>query len=162
MEWIREWLLGITGMAFLLALAEGLMPEGSVKKVGKLTGGLLLFLAMFRPVAALDLDGLARQVEQYSWEQAASFGALREENQKMTADIIAEELAAYIEDKAAALGAECAAEVTCRRDENDLQVPDAVRLTGRFPAGTREALCRLIEEELSIPEARQSYIQEEV
>ena len=161
MELIREWLLGVTGMAFLLALAEGLMPEGTAKKVGKLTGGLLLFLTMFRPIAALDFDGLARQLEQYDWGGDTAYTALEEENQKMAADIIAGETAAYIEQKAAALGVDCTAEVTCRRDEYDLQVPYSVRITGAFSAETQAALCRIVEQELDIPAGRQSYGQEE-
>lgn len=162
MELIREWLLGIVGVAFLLALAEGLMPEGGAKKVGKFTGGLLLFLVMFRPIAAFDLDELPRELERYQWETEAAIGALEQENQKLIADIIEEDLAAYIEEKASVLGADCTAEVTFERNDSDMQVPNTVRLMGVFPAGTQEELCRIIAEELNIPEERQSYIQEEV
>ena len=160
MELIREWLLGVTGVAFLLALAEGLMPEGTAQKVGKLVGGLLLFLAMFRPLAGFDYEGLVSQIEDCDWDVTTSYETLKMENQKLTGAIIAEELGAYIEEKAAALGADCVAEVTCRKDENDLQVPDSVRLTGNFPRETQTELGAFIREELDIPVERQVYVQE--
>ena len=42
---VRQWLLGVTCTAMVLALAQALAPEGSVKKVCRLAGGLALLLA---------------------------------------------------------------------------------------------------------------------
>ena len=42
---VRSWLLGVTAAALVVALAETLAPEGSVKKVCRLAGGLALLLA---------------------------------------------------------------------------------------------------------------------
>ena len=44
MEIIRTWLLSVTVSAMVIAAAEALMPAGAVKRVGKLTGGLILVL----------------------------------------------------------------------------------------------------------------------
>ena len=44
MELIRTWILSVTVSAIVIAVAEALMPPGAVKKVGKLTGGLILVL----------------------------------------------------------------------------------------------------------------------
>lgn len=161
MEGLRTWLLGITGAAFLLALAEGLLPEGTGRRAARLAGGLLLFLILFRPVTGVDLSALPRQLEEYSREERAA-PTLAEENQRLTAAIIEEELAAYIVEKAAALGARCGVEVTCREEENGLQVPDTIRLTGQFPEGVSTQLSQMLQEELGIPVQRQSYIQEAV
>ena len=38
---VRSWLLGVTAAALVVALAETLAPEGSVKKVCRLAGGIL-------------------------------------------------------------------------------------------------------------------------
>ena len=40
LELIRQWLVGITCAAMVVALAEGLTPPGTIRKIGKLTGGL--------------------------------------------------------------------------------------------------------------------------
>ena len=56
MALVRQWLLGVTAAALVLALAEALAPEGGAKKVCRLAGGLALLLAAVGPVAGL-LDG---------------------------------------------------------------------------------------------------------
>ena len=56
MELVKQWLLGITGAAVLAALAEGIMPEGGIRQVGKLTCGLLLLSAVLRPLAGENLS----------------------------------------------------------------------------------------------------------
>ena len=161
MELIRQWLLGVAGTAFLTALAQGLMPEGTVKKVGRLIGGLLLFLAMFRPVLSFDFSGLALQLEQADWTAADGSQALLQENQSWMEEVIAEQTAAYIEEKAAGLRADCTAEVLCRQSETDLPVPYAAHIEGELSPQAREALEVLIAQELDIPSERQSYGQEE-
>ena len=45
-ELIRDWLVGITCGAIIVALADGLSPSGTVRKIGRLTGSLVLVLAM--------------------------------------------------------------------------------------------------------------------
>jgi len=51
MELVRGWLLGITGAAILAAVADGLMPEGGVRQVGKLVCGLVLLFAVLAPLS---------------------------------------------------------------------------------------------------------------
>ena len=46
MELIRTWILSVTVSAMVIAVAQALMPAGAVKKVGQLTGGLILVLGM--------------------------------------------------------------------------------------------------------------------
>ena len=53
-ELIREWLVGITCGAIIVALADGLSPNGTVRKIGRLTGSLVLVLAMIQPVLRID------------------------------------------------------------------------------------------------------------
>ena len=53
---VRQWLLGVTCTAMVLALAQALAPEGSVKKVCRLAGGLALLLAAVSPLLSLE-DG---------------------------------------------------------------------------------------------------------
>ena len=43
------WLTGVTAAAILCALAERLMPEGAVRRVGKLALSLVMLFAMVRP-----------------------------------------------------------------------------------------------------------------
>lgn len=50
MEIIRTWLLSVTVSAMVIAAAEALMPAGAVKRVGKLTGGLILCWGILQPL----------------------------------------------------------------------------------------------------------------
>ena len=54
MEVLRTWVLAVTAAALVIAVADALMPQGTVKQVGKLTGGLILVLVLLQPVAGLD------------------------------------------------------------------------------------------------------------
>ena len=51
MTGIKNWLLGITAAALAVSLAQALTPEGTVKKIGRLVGALVLLLAALRPLA---------------------------------------------------------------------------------------------------------------
>ena len=46
LELIRQWLLGITAAAMLVALAEALCPDGNIRGILRLTGGLVLLAAL--------------------------------------------------------------------------------------------------------------------
>ena len=54
MELVRQWLLGVTCTALVLAVADSLAPEGSVKRVCRLAGGLALLIAAVCPVLHVD------------------------------------------------------------------------------------------------------------
>ena len=59
MELIRTWILTVTVSALVIAGAEALMPQGSVKRVGKLTGGLILVLGILQPLVTMDYNPLS-------------------------------------------------------------------------------------------------------
>ena len=68
MAFLRQWLLGVVSCAFLVSLLDQLTPEGSVRKLARFSGGLVLILCMLRPLGtaepwelALDLDGSLRR-----------------------------------------------------------------------------------------------------
>ena len=45
MELLRQWLTGVTCAAIIVALADSLMAGGTVRRIGRLAGGLLLLAA---------------------------------------------------------------------------------------------------------------------
>ena len=64
MSALRDWLLGVVAAALAVALAQAITPEGAVKRIGRLAGGLVLLLAVVKPVGdlaagRLTLPGLA-------------------------------------------------------------------------------------------------------
>lgn len=157
MDVVRQWLVGVTCAALLAALAEGLMPKGPVRRVGKLVCAMVLLWAVLDPLPGLELpdaggmlDGLGAQMEQ---EQRR----LRQDSAGPLKAGIEQEVAAYIVDKAAELGASCRAQVVCREQEG-AWVPWSVQVEGALSAAVQSELSGLITRELAVPAQRQSWL----
>ena len=156
-ELIRNWLLGVTCAAVLLALAESLIPEGSVKRICKLAGGAVLLLATIGPVANLEEADFARITEGYQRRAEEYRDALDEETEILYESIIAEKTAAYILDKAEELGVTCRVSVTVGWEKDGAPRPAAVTIRGEWTQEQKEALNQMIASDLGIPVAMQYF-----
>ena len=161
MEWLGGWLTGVTAAAILCALAERLMPEGAVRRVGKLALSLVMLFAMVRPLVQIPVESPADLFSEYQAQTAAQAQELEQGRDEAMKAIIEQEFAAYIVDKAEKLGAVCTAQVTCQAGENGVFLPRTAVLSGSFTPEQREALAQVLEEELGIPRARQTVEAEE-
>lgn len=159
MELVRSWLLGVTGVAIFAAMAEGLMPEGPVKRVGKLTGGLVLMVAALTPILSLDLTEFL-PYEQWSSELEIATESLDEGRKNQWEVLIVEELETYIVDKAAERDILCTVTVTCR-PEGEIYLPDTITITGDLTEEEQTKLCKLVGEDFSISETKIQFIVEE-
>ena len=56
MEGLRQWLLGIVFTAFAAGLARQLAPEGREQAMVRLAGGLLVTLAILRPLGQVSWE----------------------------------------------------------------------------------------------------------
>ena len=104
MQFLRQWLLSIVSCALLVSFCEQLMPTGTLRKLVRFTGGLLLLLSILQPVTRLDLDVLPLDLDAYREAMAQVQLTLEDERDSALADGIAARTGAYIEDKAAQLG----------------------------------------------------------
>ena len=157
MELLRAWLTGITAAAILCALANSLMPEGAVRRVGKLACGLVMLAAVLRPLVEVEALSPGDLLEDYQAQSAVQTQELEEERNTALKSIIEQEFAAYIVDKAAEWGLTCTARVTCGETEDGLYLPVRTEVTGPLTQGDRARLTRLIREELGVPEEEQAY-----
>ena len=156
-EAVRQWLLGVACTALILAVADSLAPDGSVKKVCRMAGGLALLLAAVSPLFRLDSGVLAETLEGYRAQLWSYEETLKEQNDLFYQTVIEESAAAYIADKAGEMGISCQAEVTFSYDENGVPCPWEVTARGDWTDKTREALERLLEDDLGVPPQRQHY-----
>lgn len=155
MSFLRQWLLGITAAALAVALAQALTPEGTVKKLLRLTGGLVLLLAVVRPLKGLAPEALPRPGDLVpSVETAETAG------EEVMKTLIAQKVGAYIVDKGSALGCPCTAQVTVAEDGSGWAVPWSVEVRGQWTAQEKKELSQLIARELNIPEERQTFLEE--
>ncbi len=156
-QMIRTWLVGITCAAAVVALADAIMPKGTVRKIGKSIGGLLLMVAILRPVLAFDFDGLSLALTRYRTEAEGYSAELTEENGRLMKGIIEEQTGAYIADKAAELGCSVTVDVECAVDETGFPYPTAVTVMGALDTEQRNALQRSIEADFAIPAEAQTF-----
>lgn len=154
---VRQWLLGVACTAMVLALADSLAPEGGAKRVCRLAGGLALLLAAAGPLLQLDEGLLSRALEAHDAMAQSCREALEEKNVLLYQTIIEETAAAYIVDKAEEMGVLCQAEVTFSYDEDGVPCPWEVTARGVWTQEQREALSRLVEDDLGVPPQRQYY-----
>lgn len=157
---LRQWLLGVACTALILAAAEGLAPDGGVKRVCRLAGSLALLLAAVGPLLQLDGGVIARAAGEYRSAARSYEERLTEKNNLLYQTIIEDTAAAYIVDKAEELGILCQAEVTFSYDENGVPCPWEVTARGVWTEEGRGALSRLLEDDLGIPPQRQRFEEE--
>ncbi|MCD8381746.1 MAG: stage III sporulation protein AF [Clostridiales bacterium] len=139
MELIKEWLMGVLAASFLTAAAQSVMPDGAVKQVGRLACGLILFLAMVRPLLGMDYSALSQIIRDYQGELSAQQEVLEETGKELTEDIIAEETDAYIQDMTEELGVDCQIVVEWSW-EGETPTPVRAIVTGALSDGDRAAL----------------------
>lgn len=158
MTGLGEGLTALLTASVLCAVAESLMPDGPVKRVGRLVCGLVLVCVVLAPVSSLDLTGGQRWLENYLEQIRHEEQTLKERVSGEMKDIIEGEYAAYIADKAAELGVTCRAEVICRAGEEGLWMPHSARVTGVPEGRERERLAALIWADLTIPPERLTFL----
>ena len=157
MEFLKSWILGVTAAALAVSLAQALTPEGTVKKVGKLVCGLVLLLAVVRPVVAVDPAALIPDWAGLGGLTQAEAGESGKEALKI---LIAQKTGAYIVDKGQSLGLRCEARVGVAQDGSGWPVPWEAEISGVWTAEQKRSLSRAVEEELGIPAQRQSFREE--
>ena len=138
----------------LVSVAVQLCPEGALRKIARFTGGLLLLLAMLCPVAGYEPGAAAWSAGGYREAVARLERELTAERENALRDGIAEEWAAYIEDKAGSLGVKVRAEAELGAGDG---VPERVTLRGAYS----EELSRFLAAELGIAKEKQIWIEGE-
>lgn len=161
MELIRNWILTVTAASMIIALAEAVMPEGTVKKIGTFTGGLVIMVGILQPLLGLDYEALSTMAAEVN----GTVAEVQEESEQAGTEywerIIEERTAAYILDKAAAIGTVTDVSVSCETGEDGMPAPASVRITGTLSEQQQAQLEAMIETDLGIPAQRQTYLREE-
>ncbi len=150
---LRSWLFGLTALSALLALAEGLVTQEGIRRVLRLTGGVLMILVLLRPVVRMDLENLHFSLDALRQEaETLEEEYTRQQAEQLSAGI-EEELASYIWDKAQALGLDCQVSVTVETGADGVPAARSVDITGEYS----EALSEIIEKDLGVPREQQNW-----
>ena len=54
---VREWLETVVLVTMLLALVESMIPEGAIRRIAGFTGGVILLIALLRPLLSEEAGG---------------------------------------------------------------------------------------------------------
>lgn len=153
---VRQWLLGVVLTAFAAALARQLAPEGKESAAVRLVGGLLLILALLRPLAGAEWSSAALEAGSFRLQTEEQARAYREKQIEALSAVIAEKTETYIWDKAYQLGLDVTASVTVAAGESGIPLPDTVTILGPYSP----ALAACIEEEVGLPAEKQIWLEE--
>ena len=157
MEGVRSWLLGIVLTSLAGGLARQLAPQGKEQAMVRLVSGLLLALAILRPLAAGEWEGLEVAAGSFPLQSEAQAEVYRKNQQDALSAIIAEKTEAYILDKANRLGLDCTVRVSVAAGESGIPLPVSVTVRGAYSP----ALAECMEEEVGIPAQKQIWLEEE-
>lgn len=148
---VRSWLTSIAAVTLMLTVVQTMVPEGTLRKISGFTGGLLLLAALLQPALKTDLGRLRLDFSDYQEAVQERTAELDEAGKEELAAIIAGRTAAYISDKADALGSPVAVRVETRPGEDGVPLPWSAELEGP----RSQALAAWVEGELGIPAERQ-------
>lgn len=158
-EWIRDWILSMTGTALICAAALRLTPEGRAKGVLRTLCAVAMAAALFSPLlrgSALPDYGL--ELARYRAAAEALTGEGAALGQELDRGIIEQRMEAYILDKARGLGIPVSgAKVAMRWSTEGIWVPESAELTGPYS----ETLSGLLASELGIPRRAQIWRSDE-
>ena len=148
---VRAWLEAVVLVSMLLAVAESLIPEGTIRKIAGFTGGVILLITLLRPLAGGSDSRLRLELDRYTAAIETRQAELTEMGNTALADGIAEKTEAYILDKAASLGLTVRVTIRTEPGEDGVPRPDAAVVTGPYS----KALAEYMERELGLSQERQ-------
>ena len=148
---LREWLTSIVVVTLLLSVVQTLVPEGSIRRVASFVGGLILLAVLMRPVLGTDLERLQLDLGGYEQELKNAREELASSCETELTERIEERTAAYISDKADALGLKVAVRVEATTGPDGVSLPEKVELTGPYSRELADFMTR----KLGIPAERQ-------
>ena len=146
---VQEWLTSVVMVTMVLSVVQALIPEGQIRKTGSFLGGLILIVVLLRPILGMDAGGVISP-ESYEDRVKNCQEELEQSARSEWETIIERKVAAYISDKADALGLEISAEVLVDTGDDGLPV-----LSAELAGEPSEGLKTYLEEELGIPRERQ-------
>lgn len=156
MNQLQTILFRVVTAALALGLISVIPLKRGVRRVVNTACGALLLLVLLDPALKLRRIDPEEYLKRFQPDESMIGEAMRE-SREQTQKLITGQTAAYILDKAAALGAQVQAEVTLAALSEHYQYPYAVRLTGRWTEAQRWALSEYISQTLGIPPERQTW-----
>ena len=111
MEKLREWLFGVTACALFVSFIRELLPQNAAGGAARFAGGLILLLALLRPLGPLATENFEFDIAEYREKLEKTTEKLKTESSVSLSDSIAARAEEYIEANAARFNLVVRAEV---------------------------------------------------
>lgn len=157
MDAFRVWLMGLMAVALILTVLSSVLPEGSVKKIAGVTGGLVLLMVILQGAERLDLGKLQLSYDDYSRQINEQIKAFQEKNSRDMDLLIQERCSAYISEQAQTFGLVCSPQVETEQTEEGVFVPVSVTMDIPYHAG----LSQIVAEDMGIDAQHQKWLTSE-
>lgn len=155
---MREALRQLCGLSLFCGIALGLMPEGGVKKAASIACTVVLIMTVLIPLGRFDLSEYSLELAKYREMGEELMRTGDEVRDSMSRTVIEQECAAYIMDKAEALGIELT-EVRVRAfwSGEGVWVPESAAIRSGCSENDRKRMSEMIFAELGIPAEKQEW-----
>lgn len=150
MTFLREWILSILAVSLLLGILLAAMPKGTVRQVGALAAGMVLFLVVLRPITEHAPRWLSGALEEQYQAASAYSEDLQVTDESYLESIMSQRCAEYIVSQAEDLGYSVEAEVGCTWSDG-YPIPTRAAIRGEIDGQGKAALEAYITTQLDIP-----------
>ncbi len=155
-EFVGSWIRGIATAAIITGIAMAATPPGRIREVMKMTCGVVMILAIISPLLGKQLPGLSVDLSKYRQEAAELAQSAWTESSNLDRSYIEGKCAAYISEKAAAMGIDLSSvRVIAEWSGEGCWYPDEVHIVSDVSTVDKSAVSAIIESELGIPEEKQ-------
>ena len=151
---LGEYLLQLICCGILCSILLSMLREGSTKSILQLAAGVLLTITAISPLQTWEIPDPLELSGQYLQEGYGLAASAQADAMNVRAQIIKEELEAYILDKADDMGCSIGVQVHMTQEG----YPEAVLIIGEVDAEARKKLEKVLEEDLGISKEQQIWI----
>lgn len=156
MSGIKEYILTIVVASVIAAIVMSITEKTSEnKRVMELITGLFLLLTLLSPLKGRISFNFLPDIENIERTAEESIAVGKADTHSQLKEIITEQVASYIEDKATTLGADLKVTVTVSSD--DPPVPTAVKLEGSISPYAKSKLIDIIANDVGVSEDHQTW-----
>ena len=148
MRVVGEYIISVCGVALLCAMIAPFIKKGISAGMVKLMTGVLLLLAVLQPLFGISLPIFGDMTMDFQADAQATVNDGKEQTQQELAEIIKDRTAAYILQKADAMGLQLTVEVGVSADP--IPVPETVTIIGVAAPYARQQLQDMIRRDLGI------------
>ncbi len=157
MEALGHYILSVTSAAVLFGILQTLIAKNSMfHTLIRMIGGLFLTFTLIAPAVDIDLDRLLSIPFDFSQQGTAIAVQGKQISDVHFKDIIKDRCEAYILDKALYYQSHLEIEITLNEDE--IPIPNAVRLQGQITPYAKSAMQEWIVKDIGIPRENQKWI----